>query len=301
MCKAYEVVESLLFFEQGVLAFLVELAERLGGGGTDAFLCTLVIHVAREEFIERCAVDWVENFGGYLFEFFPRFDEVVFAPKRGIVFVELSLEDIGIGERFTAVIECGEDAQGCILRLGLNGEENAVVKDAKGKIGEVACEFLEEIVNLILEEAEVVGIVALHSTFRNTIFEDRKELILVIVCGHLGVYFEVVLVILAKAIGSPYALLNVLLHLDRTRVLHVEELIVKGAKEEHESCEALLSIDDLHFVAIVFKRNYGAEEVLFRVIELLEIVVGEAEGEEVFPQSVALVISPGVGTLVVGN
>ena len=53
---------------------------------------------------------------------------------------------------------------------------------------------------------------------------------------------------------------------------------------------------------VVLEGDDGAEEVLVgSAVEGVAVVVGEREGEQVAPQRRALVLSPGVGALVVGD
>ena len=63
-----------------------------------------------------------------------------------------------------------------------------------------------------------------------------------------------------------------------------------------------LAVDDLQLTGGVLEGDDGPEEVLVgRTVEGVAVVVGEREGEQVVPQRRALVLAPGIGTLVVGD
>ena len=219
-----------------------------------------------------------------LFDALPADDELILAPKVRKVLVELALEDVGIRERQATIIEGRENPKRRVLALRLDGEQNHIVENAGGKVNGIGRPLVNELGDLPLKEGEVASVSASPTLLDVTGAKDGKELTFVIVGGNLRIDLETIGVRFIKLVGLPHALGNGGASLHRLLVLHVGKLVIEGAEKEHDGRKALLTVNDLELPVVVLEGNDGAEEVLVGLaVELLVIVIGEGEGEEVIP------------------
>lgn len=195
-------------------------------------------------------------------EHLPAADELVLAALVGVVLVELALEDVGVRERESTVVQGGEDAQRSVLRLCLNGQQDHVVDDARGHVDGVGGPFAHQLLDLFLEVGEVAGEGALPAGAHVALAQDLEELALVVVRGHLGVDLEALHVGLVELVRLPHTAGDGLAHLHRLLILHIGELVVEGTQQEHDGGEALLAVDDLQLTGGVLEGDDGTEEVL---------------------------------------
>ena len=94
-------------------------------------------------------------------------------------------------------------------------------------------------------------------------------------------------------------MLNKFTGLDGFVIFHLAVFCVEGSQQEHESGEALLTVNDFKF-AIILEHDYGAEKIFFAVtVELVAIIVGEGKEPQVVPKCLTFLLTPGIGTLII--
>ncbi len=282
--ESLQVLEGLPPPQQRVPAAPEVVAEALRRGVAVPLKGALVVHVAGEELVHGCPVLRREDLGARLLELLPAAYELVFPSHVGEELVELALEDVGVRERKPPVVECREDPECRVLALRLDGQQDDVVEDARCEDRDVGRVVEDELLDRLLEVAEVLGVGALPLRVDLAVLEDEEELLLIAVGGDLRVDLETLGVHVTDDGCPPHAASDHVVELDRVGVLHLAEPVVEGTQEQHDGRETLLAVDNLELAVAVLVRDDGAEEVLVGVVvEGAGVAPGDGELAEVVP------------------
>lgn len=187
------------------------------------------------------------------------------------------------------------------MGFSFDGQEDAALEDARRKVGKIAWVIVQERFDAFLKIYKVARVLAAWGIWNFSGKQNLSKFVVIFIGSDFRRKPQLIFLKCTAHVRLPYTGLDKTFSIYGVTILHILKAIIERTQQEHQGGNALLTVDNFRLSVVVFVGDDCAEVVLFLIVEVVLVVVGEGEVEEVIPQGLALIFAPSVGALVVGD